>query len=289
MKYLLFIFLIINVLFGQEKKTVQVTGSCLVVNISPEQAKKIALDNARAEAIKSAFGLNISEEIFSSFNEVKNNDKIEEFNENFNKIIHTATNGKIIDEKVQFETKVENGNVIIYANLEATVIEEIGNSDPDFKVEIILPKTKFYVNEDTNKSDNLDFKLWSSEDCYLYLFNVMHNDTITILLPNELIKDNSYKIQKKVQNYEKYFNNVKFTVGLPKDKDYVIEGLLLIAIKEKINFIPNVLETEKNGNLITYNTRLTNLMKWLVKIPLNQRAEIFKTIEIIRKNNHLAN
>ncbi len=281
-KIIIIILIITGNIFAQELKTVNTTGSCLAVNISAEQAKKIALDNARAEAIKKAIGTKVTEEIFRSVSEVQTLNNANEFNDVFKKFTRSSAYGKIVDENVTYETKLENGYPLYIANIEAKVVEEKGEIDPNFKVEIILPKTKYIAKNDINTSDKMEFKLWASDDCYLYLFNVMSNDSVYLILPNELIKDNSYKIDRNIQGYQKLLNAMRFSVGLPEGKDYALEGLLLIALKDKIDFKTELLEQTGSGMIATYKSALTEIMKWLVTIPQNRRTEAFTSFEIIR-------
>jgi hypothetical protein len=276
------IIIITSSLFAQEVKTVTATGSCLAVNISAEQAKKIALDNARAEAIKKAIGTKVTEEIFRSVSEVQTVNNVNEFNDVFKKFTRSSAYGKIVEETATYETKLENGYPLYIANIEAKVVEEKGEVDPNFKAEIILPKTKFIARDDIQNSDKIEFKLWASDDCYLYLFNVMSNDSVYLILPNEIIKDNTYKIDKNIQSYQKLLNSMRFSVGLPEGKDYALEGLLLIAVKDKIDFKSDLIEQSGKGMIATYKSALTEIMKWLVTIPQNRRTEAFTSFEIIR-------
>ncbi len=276
------IIIITSSIFAQEVKTVTASGSCLGVNISSEQAKKMALDNARADAIKNAIGTKVTEEVFRSVSEVQTLNNVNEFNDVFKKFTRSSAYGKIIEETVTYETKLENGYPLYIANIEAKVVEEIGEVDPNFKAEIILPKTKYTARKDINTSDKMEFKLWASEDCYLYLFNVMSNDSVYLILPNEIIKDNSYKTEKNIQGYQKLLSAMRFSVGLPEGKDYALEGLLLIALKDKIDFKSQLIEQTGNGMIATYKSALTEIMKWLVTIPQNRRTEAFTSFEIVR-------
>ena len=119
-KIIIIILIITGNIFAQELKTVNTTGSCLAVNISAEQAKKIALDNARVEAIKKAIGTKVTEEIFRSVSEVQTLNNANEFNDVFKKFTRSSAYGKIVDENVTYETKLENGYPLYIANIEAS-------------------------------------------------------------------------------------------------------------------------------------------------------------------------
>ncbi|MFH0734578.1 MAG: DUF4384 domain-containing protein [bacterium] len=284
-KYLFITILFVNCLtFAQDGTWTKAEGSCLAVNVSPEQAKSIALENARFEAIKNVVGLKLSEEVFRSVEENISGNNANEFNDIFKKFTRTSTYGKIVEEKYTFETSMENNYPLYIAKIDARVVEEKGNIDPNFKAEIILNKTKYIDRGNLKINDKLDYSIHVSENAYLYLFNIMSNDSVQLVLPNQAIENTYYSTELKQQKFESKILSLgmSFTVGLPANRNSAIEGLMIIALKDKHDFKSSVFSTDGNNVIPTYKSALSEIMEWLVAIPLDRRTEAFASYEIVK-------
>lgn len=282
-KILLIVFIVCGTALPQDGTWVETSASCLAVNISVDQAKKKALDDARSEAIKQVVGVRVSEETFRNVSEVITGDNASQFNDLFSKFNRTSSYGKIVEESVIYKSELEGDYPRYTAYLRARVVEEKGIPDPAFTAEIVIGNSILYDRGSLDKNDKLMFKLWASTDSYLYLFNILSNDSVQLILPNEFIPDNSFITSKSEQIFEKKIKNtgMTFPVMLPEGKESVTEGLMLIALKEKVDFVsPNL---SPGGIISTYKAAITDIMNWLVGIPLEKRTESFQSFEIRKK------
>ena len=269
--------------FPQQVKIVETVGTCYGIDKTPDQARKKALESARSEAIKQAVGVKITEETFRNVTEVLTGKSATEFRDVFSSFNKSSSHGKIIQEDVKYEQKFEGEIPIYIARLKASVIEEEGKPDPAFQVKIVLERMDLYDRGgDRSKNDELKFKLWVSQNAYLYLFTITANDSVQLLLPNKYILDNYFAIDRNEQEFYKKMQQLKmrFVVGLPQDKEESEEGLLLVALKNKIDFTSGNFSADGEGVIPTYKAALTDIMQWLVQIPLSERAEIFEIYTI---------
>jgi hypothetical protein len=285
-RFFTILFLIINVeLSAQTGTWVESSASCLAVHISPEEAKNKALEIARSEAIKQVVGLKIVEETFRSASETLSDGNVSDFKDIFNRFNLTSSFGKIVEEEKRYTMQFDGAYPRYFCHLRAKVVEEIGISDQNFKVSILLNKNMFF---DAGKAeeDKLKFKLWASQSCYFYLFNIMSSDSVQLILPNKYIPKVYFDAEKTEQEYEKQIINsgLEFNVRLPVGKNNVVEGLLLIALKDKIDFSSPNLSSDGFNIIPTYKAAMTDIMSWLVTIPLDKRVEAFATYEIRKRN-----
>lgn len=269
-----------NLVIAQKREWVTVEGSSHGANITPEEGKKLALDAAREEAIKQVVGLQITEQTYRKLQETIEGNKSKLFDV-FGRLSQTNSYGKIVEEKIETEWIEIQNNIPVYkVKLTALVEEELGEADPGFSVEIIMPRDVYYTNG--KEGEELDFKIVASRNCYIYLFNILANDSVQVLIPNRFITNNSYYVDRSIQAYEEMLNNFSFNVILPNYLNYTIEALYVVATKDEINFLNGDFDHNSDGKINTYQTALLNIQKWLIKIPRDRRTEAIKQYEIRR-------
>lgn len=285
MKFVLFsiFFFLTAVSYAQESVWIEAEGSCVVANITPEEARERAINNARNEAIKQAVGVLVSEDITRSVTEDMVNNESTIY-DNFSKLSRSTSFGKIIQEEPLFrdEMSVVGGTPVYNVRLKALVFKEEGKPDYGFDVKINMEKDVYFCS-DSKPSDEIKFKIWASKDCYVYLFNLMSNDSVQLLIPNQYISSNNkYIADAEVQEFEKELknSNVTFTAATPPGKDRVTEALYVIALKEKIDFISESQSISETGIISTSGAAMTDIQNWLMKIPRDMRAEQLKAFQI---------
>lgn len=280
------IILFINVIsYSQEGQWVESEGRFPGVNVTPEEGQRKALELAQSEAIKKVVGLRVNEETFRHLTEIQASNQQDEYFDIFSRLGRSTTSGKILQEESQFYTLIENNYPVYYVKLKAFVVEEKGDTDPGFSVKINMPRDVFYDRGIYSKNDKLEFNIEATKDCYIYLFNIMANDSVQLLIPNQYLKDNSYNVNKYEQEYEKKINSlgINFTVGLSPNRVSQKEALLVIALKDKIDFMSGNFSKEDQSIIPTYRAAMTDIMNWLIQIPVDRRTEAFRSFEI-RKN-----
>ena len=271
-----------NTCFAQSGTWVESEGRYGGSNITPDEGKKKALDIARSEAIKKVVGVRVSEETFRNVSEYQVGDKQSEYFDIFSRLGRSTTTGKIIDEEYYFETLVENNLPVYYVNLRGNVVEEKGEPDPGFNVNIFMQRDVYYDRGSQSKNDKLEFKIVATKDCYLYLFNILSNDSVQLIMPNAYLKDNQYIVHNEEQEFEKKIKSMgmNFTVGLSPNRISQTEALYVIALKEKVDFISGNLSKDGLSIIPTYKAAITDIMNWIIQIPVNQRAEVLTQYEI---------
>jgi hypothetical protein len=276
----IFFFFVLSVsTIAQNGVWTETTGICNGANITPEEGWQRAVENARANAIKEVVGVYVTEEVYRNISE-STVDETSTIHDTFSKLSRSNSYGRIVEEEILSKQAVVDNDIPVYkVTLRARVVEEKGSTDPGFSVEIIMPKSVFYVRG-PGKSDELKFEIWASRNCYIYLFNILSDDTVLLLIPNRYVGNNFYSVEKEVQEFEKELSNLSFEVGLPEGKDNVLEALYVVASKNKIDFVSNDISESSGGVIPTYQAAITDIQNWMIQIPRDQRTEFLKSFEI---------
>ena len=147
---------------AQDKKTVRATGVYMSRDLTPEQTKAKAIEEAKRNALLKA---GISETVsVTDFNyQFEDNEK---FREIFQSISSIETGGEIIVDTILSEKKSFNefGNMQVEVEIQATVFQHSQQADPTFliKVEGI---DEVYKNE-----DYLQFSFTPTQNGYLRIW-----------------------------------------------------------------------------------------------------------------------
>ncbi|MFN3821591.1 MAG: DUF4384 domain-containing protein, partial [bacterium] len=211
-----------GLIFAQDSGTMyRGAGRVEIVNITPEEARIKALEQARREAVEQA-GLWIIGETIR---------KIEESNEGFfdafYQFVKTHTKGLIVEERLVKDAVVPyQANKIFYVvELEAKVVPQIGEPDPNFQVEVNL-------NQETFRSgDRIFLTIRSSRDAYITVFNLYPPDSLRLVFPN------------RFWSYHRVVANRKFVIPppdagweleakLPEGKKELQEAFLVVATRD---------------------------------------------------------
>lgn len=258
------LFLLILIAFStlpaqaQKKKTVRATGTAISHDLTPEQTKKQAIEDAKRNALNKA---GVSETVtFTDFS-YKFEDN-ERFNEIFQAISSIQTGGEIIVDKILSESKSFNeyGNMVVEVEIEASIYRHKNKADPTFLF-TIEGIDEVYQNEDL-----LQFKFTPTQDGYLKIFNITEDET-SVLYPyhdaeNPQYNDDPDKLFIKRQTVQlplhpAFCDGYFLEVDTPgKTQEFNI--LMFVFTKQNIPFI------EKP----TFN----NMMNWIYAIPPDERV-----------------
>lgn len=271
-------------MFPQEVKWVTTSGRYIGSDVTPDEGKHRALDIARSEAIKQVVGVKVDEELFRHKGELMKGKKTEEYFDSFATLSRSTAVGRILNEEVQFAASIENDILVYKVTLRALVAEEKGTTDPTFKVAITLRNPVLFDRGDAVKNDEMLFTISATQLCYLYIFNLLSNDTVQLILPNKYLRNNLFDHEKKEQDYERDIRQMgmHFTVELPKGVERAKEALYVIALKDRIEFKSDHFSQNGNNTIPTYKSAMTDIMNWLIQIPADHRTEAFQSYEIRR-------
>ncbi len=222
-------------------------------NLSPNEAKRILLENMRSELLKQVNGVEInSANIMERSSDGKA--KFDIFNEE-------SVNGVILEEKIISEKKdFKNDNFIINMEVQMKVGKSKGEEDSTYRLNVNGIKTIY------NQGDKLSMNIEVSKDSYIYIFIKDENNKVYEYYPNKYQKNNYLKV-KSILNFPKK-ELFDIELGIETNKD-VLENILILAIKEPISFLGFDYNEEYGLNVFEYN----NFIKQIVAID---RSKIVK-------------
>jgi hypothetical protein len=162
---------------AQTEKVKDVPGSAALVNITPEQAKQRAIDDAKAEALRLA---GVEEWVQSvNFLETReSNNKVTDF---FHSLTSVQSMGEVVSWSLVKENKIKDelGNLRYDVVIDAEVRIYKTRPDPEFQVDVDGVKTVY------KNGDNLEFSVLPNRTGYLSVFIVDHESNVVQLFPNQ--------------------------------------------------------------------------------------------------------
>lgn len=258
---------------AREGKWVMGTGKVyLVGNITVEDARYLARQRARSNAINHALGVMIRAENYRvQFEVSRNSGDIVESTDAFSEFIRESRAGRI-QEEGRWEEKdtlliVDNETITQrIARNRFYVVKETEPADPNFQLEVKLPKTEFRVGEPVS------FQVTATQDCYLTVFNISPNDSVYVIFPNPLEKDNRLR-----SNHSRLIPNpmmgYSFRADLPPDKTVGVESFVAIATKDSIVFQPDQQSLVTGAYVEPISSGMNTFWKWISGIEGAKRCE----------------
>jgi len=262
MKKTILLFLILALfsslhVLGQKKKTVTAKGTFISLDLTPEQTRAKAIEDAKRNALVKA---GVSETVtFTDFS-YKFEDN-ERFNEIFQAISSIQTGGEIIVDEVLNETKTFNdfGNMVVEVEIEATVYRHRQKADPTLLISV-EGIDEVYKNEDL-----LQFHFTPTQDGYLKIFNITEDET-SVLYPYRDTENPQYN--DKTDNLFKAGQTVQLPLHPAYSEGYFLE-VDTPGKTEEFNILMFVF-TKQNIPFIEKPT-FNNIMTWIYAIPPDER------------------
>ncbi len=254
---------------------VEATGRCYSTSATPDEGWRRARQDAEANAIRKALGITVDARTFQATSEAMQGGKSADFLSLFTELNSSTTSGRIIAENILDSNLITESNIPVYSiTIEATVAKDNGDPDPGFEVGVHLDKDVYYDRGAIDRNDAVHFSIAASQNCYLYIFDIMANDSVLLLMPNAYFSDNSYAVSEGPQGFARKLAKLPFQlrVGLPPNKDITTEMIYVVALKKKIDFYSPHLTQESLGIIPTYQSAFVDLQKWLVRIPRELRT-----------------
>ena len=258
---LLVFFFALNV---SAQKLVKVTGikgiSYISGDVSPNQAKFLALNDAKINALKAAgIGENIKsyQLLFSS--QEKN-----EYSQFFSSDIQSEIQGAVASYDITNQVTVKKSEIELYIEItiDASVIKYETKPDNTFDAYIEGLKAVY------NNHDKLTFTVKTTQACYLTIFNINDVDA-TLMYPNSYEKQNSIKA---VEVYKFPLGGVDYELETSlKDKES--NRLIFVFTKTAVPFI------KMDKDQVTTND---NIFNWIYSIMPDQRKVEYRSL-IIQK------
>lgn len=264
----------------------EATGKCYSTNVTPEQGWVRARRDAEANAIRDVLGISLTNATFGVKAESMNSGNKSNYFSVFSELSRSTTSGRVTAEEIISKTlDVENDNPVYVMKIRAKVAKDQGVPDPAFTVHLTLDKDVYYDRGSPDLNDVVNFSVDASENCYLYLFDIMSNDSVMLLIPNPYFKDNYYSAADGPAAFRKRLASlpIKLRVGLQPGRNTSTEMLYLVALKKKIDFYSPYTSGGGVGIIPTYRSALLDLQKWLVRIPRDLRTSDAASFTIRRR------
>ncbi len=244
--------------FAQKKVTVRATGSYVSHDLTPEQTKARAIEEAKRNALLKA---GVTETVSFTDYQYQFEDN-ERFREIFQAISTIETGGEIIVDKILSEEKSFNefGNMVVTVEIEATVFRYKEKADRKFVFSVEG------IDEVYGNGALLQFEFTPAEDGYLKIFNITDEETYLLYpyIDNEhpYYNDDPDRVFKKRET-------VRFPVNPAFSDGYTLEIdtpgktqefniLMFVYTKENIPWMGEV--------------NFNNMMNWIYSVPPDARV-----------------
>lgn len=272
---------------SQEAQTVEVERRVYAGDKTPNEARRQAIEEAQAEAIRQVVGTQVQVD--------RENVTIETGSDivnRFSQFIRTGASGRVVDHEVLEDKRQElQGEIFQYIRLRATVQPEQGQPDPGFEVSLQLnDEDHVFVDRGTRtKSDEVVAELEVTRDAYITLFSVTP-DTLQVIWPNSVTEDTFVPANTTVEFPPRELREagVHLRLQVPEGESQVTERLVAVATKNPITFQTVPAYQVQEGALSTAQASVQALNRWLVEIPLDQRALATVTYDVTRASESSA-
>jgi hypothetical protein len=264
-----------------EAKTVEAEYSLYAENRSPREARREAIDRAQAEAVRKAIGTQVQAERRSSTIETGG-----EAVDRFSQVVRTGASGRVVGYEMLEERRPKRGGEIYqYVRIRAEVRPAAGQPDPGFSVSLRLTDEDqtFVARSQLEESDEVVAEIETSKSAHLTLFSVTP-DTLEVIWPNSLSKDTFVEGGGVAQfpPQDLRARGVRLRAEVPEGRSQVTERLVAVATKQKVPFQEVPGREITGGTLKTAQASVQAFNRWLVGIPLGQRAVASVTYDVVR-------
>lgn len=238
-------------------------------SITLEAAQRASLEAARRAAIEKAVGSYVT----SSTN-VRNFQLAED-------LIRVISRGKILEEHVLDRgLKLEGkGQLASYRTLlKAKIMRMEAEHEGNFSVQCRLNRSVF------GNGDEAEIRITTTQDAYVYIFNVTEDDHVTILVPNRFLRDSFVKGGSEVTFPPDALikRGIRLNTWLMPGKQKSMEKIKVIASRYPVASLkhqaPDAMFKHFNPN---ETGMLTDLLKTLSTLDPGDWAEATSSYEVV--------
>ncbi|BDX36768.1 hypothetical protein CYCD_01230 [Tenuifilaceae bacterium CYCD] len=270
-RVLTIMFLLITVIgFAQETVPVKnIKGAAYISgNISEIQARQMAIDEAKKEALRVA---GIDEYIDSHqmlYNSEVNNNLTQSFLSNIQSEIYGAVRYvEIINEIKQIDP--ETKQFVYQVTINAEVIKYGTRTDPSFNAQIDIDN----LRSSYDNGDLMSFSFTPTKDCYLTVFNITDNDA-SLLFPNVIEKSQIFEHDMQY-SFPLAKGRINYRLKVTNDTEET-NRLIFVFTKENIPY-------DNTAGDVVKLTDAEKIFSWIYSIMPDQRKVVYKSF-IIRKS-----
>ena len=252
-------------------------GQEAVRGIVPAEAKRRALTMARERAIEYAVGIEVQATQFVH-RQTNAPDRYSFLSQQF-------STGKIVEESdpewSSYSIAGEDVPIqIVRVGLRVKVVEDDAQPDPGFGVQVHLNQDRF------EPGDEVVLAITATKACYALVLCETANDSVVVLLPHSL-RSSRYVAPGDtlwIPNRAEVLRGIRYRALAGHPAAIASERIRVIATKRPYEFLAGREETNGYTVLPTRQAAITELMRWLVKVPRSERAEASTTYEIVQSN-----
>lgn len=261
--------------------TATTEGLASMAEMNQPQARTAALNEARAEAVRIVAGVKIQSESIGIKSESMQEGKTTSLQDFFASVNRDVAYGHVVKEEVLEEGPVTFANIsgkppqLYYkVKIRSQVAIEQGEPDPTFSLQVKTNKTIYRENE----TMTIDIK--ATQNCYVYVFNIMANDSLIVLFPNLYVQNNWLKADSTLHLMPE---GLSLQVSLLPGMQRATELIYVVATKQRYKFAPEWSdEDEVLRSTATKSFAFIELPRWLANIPPDQRTDRVAAYEIHR-------
>ncbi len=212
---------------------------------TPKEVKERAKKDAQNRAVEQAVGAFIKAHTLVSNYQIAED------------LIYTAVRGKIEKIEIIKEGWDEKDRHLYRVKLKALIEPVYPERGEGLSIKLTLSKT------DLKEGDEVKIFYQAIADCYIYIFSVAADGSVTLLLPNSINSDNSVRAGK-TYTFPSEEGKIKLQANfLPNyDKSMAEERIKIIATKKKADIMPLGFQ---EGMFKVYDAKSTGMISDLVK------------------------
>lgn len=257
---------------AQGADTVTVEHRLLMTpDLTPAEARRRAIDAALAEGVRRVAGVRVQSSALSTMDE-----RAARLDAHYSSVIALEAAARAVDYQVtqeEWETRRLDGTSQLYLHLtlRAVIERERGTPDAAFALELSLNAPRYEVRADAaSRNDEIVATVRTSRAAHLHLFTIA-GDSVLRLFPNAYLPDVTADSGAFVELPDPDWRDrgLRLRATLPPGVDERRELLLVVATRTPVAPPPLSLS-------------LMALQRWLVRIPLDERALAFAPYDVRR-------
>jgi hypothetical protein len=197
-------------------------------------------------------------------------------------ILDTIPYGKVVKNKIIDEVLVKYRNKDMdkqeryHVKIKAGVVEQTDEEDTSFYLDAGINQSVF------NDGDELKIHIQSTKKCYFAVFNILEDNKIIPLLPNDLFKKNDLAANEKFvfPGEKERKKGFKIRVHLPESKTVATESIYVIALLHPFTLEFGNVHKDQRGIINDQKALMKELTRKVVGIPAKNRADALIPYEI---------
>ena len=244
----------------------QAIGYQSLYEYSEKEGLEKAINAAQKVALQAHSGIKIQSSSTRLLQETDLNISMDKFFQ----ISNFLSEGIITDSELIKKEIIEfESQRYIKAIIKVKVEKLKGQPDPTFKLEANLNRTIY------NEGEAIRIEATTSKDCYLYVFNIAANDSVYVLLPNQVLTNN-FITKSTLVKIPPDRSGISYVTSLLPDRESDQELIKVLAIKgEKLEDFDITLGKK--------NMALNSFYKMLLDLDRNQISEVDLVFTVNKK------